>query len=223
MFLRSHQALAVLLIYSLWRHVPSQSTVARACLYVAISIFSMVSLVQGALIAFRNGLFTHRRARADISHCSGSVRVRIHLEKPVVTLPGQYIKLWIPSVSFWAFAQSHPFVVTSWADGPQKALELFIEPRRGLTRELVLHADSPHSLSPLVLVSGPHGRSEAVDKYESVLMVASGFGIAALLPYLKRLIHGHNARVVRTRRIHVIWEFDDIGECAPGRKRYFRH
>jgi NAD(P)H-flavin reductase len=196
---------------------------ARACLYAAIGLFSLASLIHSALIAFRNGFFTHRHARAHISHCSGSVRVRIHLEKPMMTLPGQYIKLWIPSVSFWAFAQSHPFVVISWANGPQKALDLFIEPRRGLTRELVLHADSPHSLSPLVLVSGPHGWSEAVDEYESVLMVASGFGIAALLPYLKRLIHGHNARVVRTRRIHLIWEFDDIGECAPGTKRALHH
>ncbi|UNI15348.1 hypothetical protein JDV02_001888 [Purpureocillium takamizusanense] len=37
-------------------------------------------------------------------------------------------------------------------------------------------------------------------------MVASGFGIAAQLPYLKRLLHGYNSRRIRTRRIHLVWK-----------------
>ena len=44
----------------------------------------------------------------------------------------------------------------------------------------------------------------AMDKYKSVLMVASGFGIAALLPYMKKLIYDYNARKGRARRIHVV-------------------
>jgi predicted ferric reductase len=213
-FLRGHQVLAALFVYSLWRHLPSHATLPRAYLYIAVALFSLMCLAQAGLIVFRNGIVTHRCARAHISHYSGAVRVRIYLEKPVTIQPGQHIILWIPSVSFWSFAQSHPFVVMSWTNGPQKTLDLFVKPRRGLTRELLLHAKSPHVSSPLVLISGPHGRSEAVDGYESVLMVASGFGIAAQLPYLKRLIYGHNARNVRTRRIHLVWEFSDIGECA---------
>jgi hypothetical protein len=43
-------------------------------------------------------------------------------------------------------------------------------------------------------------------------MVASGFGIAAHLPYLKRLIHGYNARKLRARRIHLVWQVRDIGK-----------
>lgn len=211
-FLRGHQALAALLVYALWRHVPSHATVPRAFLYITVTLFSVICLTKALLIAFRNGIVTHRHARAHLSQSSCAVGVRIYLEKPVTTQPGQHINLWIPSVSFWSFTQSHPFVVISWADGPQEILELFVEPRRGLTRELLLHAESQHKSSPLVLISGPHGRSEAVDGYESVLMVASGFGIAAQIPYLKRLIHGHNAHTVHTRRIHLVWEFRDIGE-----------
>jgi NAD(P)H-flavin reductase len=146
------------------------------------------------------------------------VRVRIYLEKPVRTQAGQHINLWIPSVSFWSFMQSHPFVVISWADELQKTLDLFVEPRRGLTRELLHHAESRHASSPLVLFSGPHGRSVAVDKYESVLMIASGFGIAAQLPYLKRLIYGHNAGKVRARRILLVWDIRNIGKSLPGRR-----
>lgn len=209
-FLRSHQAFAGLLVYSMWRHLPSRSTYPRTYLYIAIALLSLASLTQVCSIAIRNGIVTHRRARAQITHQSGVVRVQIHLKKPLMIRAGQHISLWIPSVSFWSFAQSHPFVVISWADGPQKTLDLFIEPRRGLTRELLIHAESPHSSSPLVLVSGPHGHSEAVDRYETVLMVASGFGIAGHLPYLKRLIHGHNASNVLTRRVHLVWEIHNI-------------
>lgn len=129
---------------------------------------------------------------------------------------GQYITLWIPSVSFWAFLQSHPFVVPSWADGRQHTLEFFVEPRKGLTRELLSHAEAEGGNgaknSRMVLFSGPHGISAAVNEYENMLIVADGFGIAAQLPYLRRLIHGYNARKDRVRRIHLIWQLRDIGK-----------
>jgi len=116
----------------------------------------------------------------------------------------------MPSVSFWSFLQSHPFVVISWAEKPQDHLDLFIEPQRGLTRELLYHAKSGHAMNPWVLFSGPHGNSIPMDNCENILMVASGFGIAAHLPYLKQLIHGYNAREVRARRIHLVWQVWDI-------------
>lgn len=73
----------------------------------------------------------------------------------------------------------------SWAEEAQSHLDLFIEPRRGLTRELLYYAKNGRTINSLVIFSGPHGKSVPVDVYESILMVASGFGIAAHLPYLK--------------------------------------
>jgi NAD(P)H-flavin reductase len=125
--------------------------------------------------------------------------------------PGQYINVWILFVSFWSFTQSHPFVVISWAVEEQKTLDLFIEPRRGLTRELLHRASKNQALDFLVMFSGPHRKSVPVEEYETILMIASGFGIAAQLPYLKQLIHGYNARDVRARRIHLIWQIEDKG------------
>ena len=46
------------------------------------------------------------------------------------------------------------------------------------------------------MFSGPHGTDVSMDEYESVLIVASGFGIAALLSHLKKLIYGYNPRTV---------------------------
>jgi hypothetical protein len=118
-------------------------------------------------------------------------------------------------LSFWSFLQSHPFVVISWTEKPQDHLDLFIEPRRGLTRELLYHAKNGHAINPLVLLSGPYGKSIPIDNCENILMVASDFGIAAHLPYLKQLIHGYNAREVRARRIHLVWQVRDIGKSWP--------
>ena len=36
-------------------------------------------------------------------------------------------------------------MVISWAEKPQEYLDLFIEPRRGLTRELLYHAKNTHA------------------------------------------------------------------------------
>lgn len=43
-------------------------------------------------------------------------------------------------------------------------------------------------------------------------MVATGFGIAAQLPFLKELIRGFNRSEVRTRNIHLVWRLNDLGE-----------
>jgi NAD(P)H-flavin reductase len=135
------------------------------------------------------------------------------MSRPIEVKAGKYTNLWIPTVSFWSFLQSHPFVVTSWADGKQDTLELFIQPRRGLTRELFSHGtlDKSVSVPRLALFSGPHGISVPVGEYETVLMVATGFGIAAQLPYLRKLIHGYNTCKARTRRVHLVWQLQNLG------------
>ncbi len=52
--------------------------------------------------------------------------------------------------------------------------------------------------------------NDPVGKYESVCMVATGFGMAVLLPYLKQLIHGYQSRKVCTRQIRAIWQINRI-------------
>lgn len=72
-------------------------------------------------------------------------------------------------------------MVTSWADGKQDTLKLFVEPRRGLTRELLRQAEtdweSGIANSRLILFSGPNGISAAVGDYGNVIVIADGFGI----------------------------------------------
>ena len=48
--------------------------------------------------------------------------------------------------------------------------------------------------------------SGSADEYESVFMIATEFGVAALLSYLKQLIHNYQNPSICTRQIRVIWQ-----------------
>jgi predicted ferric reductase len=211
-FLRTHQALAALFAYSMWRHLPSDQTFPRGYVYISVGLFLVMFVLQSGSVIFQNGIFRYHLPRATITHDHGAVKVRMHLQKPLKIDDGQYINLWMPFVSFWSFAQGHPFMVISWALGKQDTVDLLIEPRRGVTQELLVHAKKGSTIYRLVMFSGPHGTSVAMDEYETILMIASGFGIAAHLAHLKRLIHGYSARLIRARRIHLVWQIRDKGK-----------
>ncbi|KFY03642.1 hypothetical protein V490_00110 [Pseudogymnoascus sp. VKM F-3557] len=218
LFLRSHQALALAFIYAVWRHVPSDKSFPRAYIYYdrtkpspgAPSMpcgdtFLPTSLPRAPIsISLWGYSQQHTSCKlAPSSSETGSFATNYHAP---LSRTMQYINLWIPSVSFWSFLQTHPFTVISWDAKDQVKLDLLIEPRRGLTRELLYHAKKGYTINPLVMFSGPHGANLSMGEYESVLMVASGFGIAAFVPHLKKLIYGYNTRAVRTRRIHLVWQ-----------------
>ncbi|KAH7303366.1 hypothetical protein B0I35DRAFT_365043 [Stachybotrys elegans] len=116
---------------------------------------------------------------------------------------GQYINLWIwaPEMSFWACMQSHPFTVASWSPVRQATLELFVKSRRGLTSKMPRIS----GLECLAFFSGPHGARINVSEYKSAIMVASDYGIVAMLPFLQKFVHGYKFFTGRICRIHIIW------------------
>jgi NAD(P)H-flavin reductase len=123
--------------------------------------------------------------------------------------PGQYVNIWIPSASFWSIVQTHPFTVVSWSHKPQDHLDLFIKRRKGFTNDLYSLSEYGPTTS-IVMFTGPHGQSFSTDKHETIIMIATGFGIAAHLPYLKKLIYDHHMRKIPLRRLHLIWQIEDI-------------
>jgi NAD(P)H-flavin reductase len=129
---------------------------------------------------------------------------------------GQYVNLWMPTVSLFSWAQTHPFTVTSWSRGQQTTLDLYVNAQRGLSATLLDRARrAPDgSVSVTAFVTGPHGTSEPVNQYESILLIASGPGIAAVIPYLKKLIYVHNTSTCRTRRVHVVWQPETLGKSV---------
>lgn len=213
LFLRLHQSLAILLAYGLWVHLAPKPLLPRLYLYSLLGICGLSALLLGFLTLRRNSILAHGFPRATITQSRGVVIVTVVLSRPLLVKAGQQINLWLfmPSTSFRSFLQSHPFVIASWSDAPQYSLDLLIEPRRGLTQQLLVRSKEEQT-SCSAMFNGPYGTSVPVGEYEVVLMIASGFGIAAQLPYLKRLLHGYNSRRVRTRRIHLVWELKTLGE-----------
>lgn len=160
-----HQALAVLSVYATWQHLPLKSSFPSGYIYIVVAVFLTTLTWQGGLVIYRKWARAHGCCQAfittldeDESHNNKEevVKIRLALSRSLKFKAGQFINLWIPSVSFWS---SHPFMVTSWAERPQDTLEPFIEPRRGLTRELLRcgKCDMKINRSRLALFSGPHG------------------------------------------------------------------
>ena len=217
-FLRAHQALALLSRYVLWHHLSSKSFVNQVCLYVSVRILGFTSVVQLLATLYRNSVLRGRLPRAVITQVGNGFKISLTVHGKMNIDAGQYINLWIPSISFWSFLQSHPFMVASCEAGERTTLDLLVDPQKGLTSKLQRLAKYGSGSDPsdfsLALFTGPHGASAPLGDFERVLMVASGFGIVPQLPYLRQLIRGYNDFTTRTRRIRLVWQLENIGKCA---------
>lgn len=224
-FLRGHQILTGLFVYGTLQHLLAQRHSPSIYLFIALGIFALTSFLQLVTFLYLNGLlagrgcpralvsFSVREAKEDSSAVT-AIRIRILLPRTVKVQAGQYINLWMPSVSLRSWMQTHPFTVTSWSRDHQDTMELLVQPRHGLTADLLRYAPAAaqSSISFLAFFTGPHGISENVDQYESVLVIASGFGIATVIPYLKKMIHGYNTCTSQVRRLHLVWQVKLISE-----------
>jgi len=233
LFLRTHQGLAAVFFYAIWKHLPPDSAFPRLYLYVPLAILGLTTLYHSGKLLYQNGFMSSRpnpRAtvickkaepnetneeparQGDSENIEQVVKMTITLGRPLEIRAGQYNQLWMPSVSFSSWLQAHPFVVTSWSPGKQETLELFVQVRRGFTSRLYKHASPSGSASFSALVTGPFGLSHAVNQYETVLVIASGSGIAGVVPYIKQLLYGYNTATSRIRRVHLLWETKTLGK-----------
>jgi predicted ferric reductase len=184
-------------------------------------------LVEVFLFIVRNGVFPSRPYSRALIRCDQvqqtpiqgkemtPLKVRVALARPIHIQAGQYINLWIPAASLFSWAQTHPFMVTSWSPGKQDVLELFVQPRKGLTETIYRRTALDGYTSLTAFVTGPYGVSKSVDRYECILAVATDFGIAAVISYLKKLLYGYNTCTSQVRRVHFVWEIQTLGKFNP--------
>lgn len=223
-YLRAHQAFAAVCIYSTWRHLPSEGLDPRMYIHVPLGILISTTVLYVAILMFRNGILPPRPyPRASIT-CDrvkqpykfagqegATLKIRVVLSRPLKVKAGQYVNLWMPTASLCSWAQVHPFMVTSWSPEKQDVLELFVQVRRGLTRTLHSRAALDGFASYTAVVSGPYGVSKSVSEYECVLAIATDFGIAGVIPYLKQLFYGYNTSTSHVRRVHFVWQVQNLG------------
>ena len=87
-------------------------------------------------------------------------------------------------------------------------------PRNGLSADLFRLASTvaKGTISFLALYSGPHGSSVPINDYESILLIASRLGIAAVIPYIRKVIYSYNTCTLQIRRIHLVWQIESPGQ-----------
>ncbi|KAJ5216812.1 hypothetical protein N7468_009820 [Penicillium chermesinum] len=101
-------------------------------------------------------------------------------------------------------------MVTSWSPEKQDVLELFVQSKKGLTENIRHRAALEGHTSLTAFVSGPYGVSKSVDMYECILAVATDFGIAGVISYLKKLLYGYNTSTSHVRRVHFVWQVQTL-------------
>ncbi|KAI1844217.1 hypothetical protein JX265_014121, partial [Neoarthrinium moseri] len=78
-------------------------------------------------------------------------------------------------------------------------------------------------------LDGPYGKNQHPERFETVILVAQGIGIAGILPYASYLLDAYKAQKDRgidppysnflTRRVHIIIKFEDrLQECWATRQ-----
>ena len=156
----------------------------------------------------RNVRWRKPYATTRIVQINDAVRVQITVPRPWRVRAGEFVYIWMPGVSFWSAFQSHPFMISWWdqnADGKSTHIYLLVKPRSGFTQSLLHHSGST-ALS--AWVDGPYGQMKDLGDYGSVLMFATGIGIAAQVPYIKQLLRGFQEYRVRTKSILLVWQLD---------------
>lgn len=100
-------------------------------------------------------------------------------------------------------------------DGRSTNIYLLVKPANGFSQRLVQHGGNRTLKS---WIDGPYGRVKDTGDYGSIVMFASGIGIATQVPYLKELIRGYREFRVRTKSTLLVWQLDK--ESKPMQRRH---
>lgn len=208
-YLRTHQMLAVGVVFATSKHLMSIKDFTWTALIIYGSVVLALAIFYTGLTLYRNKKWGYQWPRILVRLDNEVILATMSLSRPLTVEPGQYLNLWVPSLSLLS---SHPFIIASWSSNPQKSFDLIIQPRSGFTRRLYRRAemDSAQHIAPRALFSGPHGHCVSTRGFDCVLLFATGFGVVPMLPYLKQLFHNYKERKSHTKRIHLIWQGQTI-------------
>jgi NAD(P)H-flavin reductase len=143
---------------------------------------------------------------------SNVLRLDVSVPRPWRVKAGQSILLSIPRLGVLTGVRGHPFTISWWhRDRKGLTLSLLVQRRAGFTAALDRHVKR----QLLAFIDGPYSAPHNFGEYGTVVMLASGIGIAGHMPYIKELISGYNSCEVRTRRVLVVWQVDE--ECEFSR------
>ncbi|KAB8069861.1 hypothetical protein BDV29DRAFT_198373 [Aspergillus leporis] len=226
-FLVTHLACAVLGLISIWQHLGPSHNLPRKYLLTCLCMFTITGAIQLLRIIYRNKVLGKKSVRLVMKpYTEEIVQAVLHLPRPWVVRAGERINLGIPSLGLFYLFQSHPFAITWWEDnGKGEAISIFLmfRARTGFTRKALKYMepdreywawiDGPFGPSPV----HNYGLSREVGDYGHILMITTGIGIAAQLPYIKELLHRRRSARIITQKITLVWQLDRTGDWESAR------
>lgn len=208
-FPRSHLLLTAVVLVALRFHLSSKKLVARSFFLGGIFLWTVVTVLHWVYFTFRNIASGRILAKARVMSLPGAMKVAVNVPRPWNVKAGQYIFLSIPAAEITSVLQSHPFMIVWWErDMDGLTIFLLVDPTRKFANKL----DGLQNKKLVSLIDGPYGLEQNFGEYGTVLMFATGLGIAGHMLYIRDLVSGYNSCDVSTRRIVLIWQVDDRGE-----------
>lgn len=209
-----HLALAATGSISLWFHLTPTSILKTPRLYLvlAISAFVLIKVLR-LLNIISSNLSMSSISTANIELIGNGIEVQVRMPRPLKFRAGQFIYLSIPRLSW---LQSHPFQL-AWeylGDDGRQVLVFVIQSRHGFTGQLRM-ADQRKDYA--AIIEGPYGNHTNIDQYGTVLLFATGIGIAGQLSYMKEQLQLYRTWQTKTRRHVLFWEMDAEGKTLNTR------
>ena len=211
----THRIMALAVLSLLWSHIKLRFSLSTICLSIITVFWALEKILWVIFLVYRNsgsGLRNSAARSLFPSTTSQIAQVRVSLRRPMTVFPGQYVYITIPTVPHMllGFFQAHPYMI-AWSsnDNGRTEIVLLISVKKGFSRAITYYQEYSH-----VMVDGPYGNSYHFNKFDKVLFMASGIGIAAHLVPIRYLIRAHNERSARVRRISLMWMLEKDSKAS---------
>ncbi|KAF2633016.1 hypothetical protein BU25DRAFT_87617 [Macroventuria anomochaeta] len=212
LFLQTHLLFSIAMLILVWLHISRLDAYLLSCLTVAASML-LVQKTLWVICTVRRNYGSGPLSRISVIRYPGPglqkpvIQVRLDIKKSWTVKPGQYVYLTLPGLRSLGLGlfESHPFMI-AWAVEDEQArlrtIVLLVQVRSGFTQKLQF-------ANPLsrVIIDGPYGGNEAhaMAKYDKVLLMSSGIGIASHLDTARHLLLAHDRQTARVRRLTILW------------------
>jgi len=206
-FLRLHFLLSLAIIIAILFHLSARKSAGMVFAIIGASFWMSMTVVHVFSFGVRNFVWGKPLGQARISNLPNALCIEVTPPRPWKIKAGQYLFLSIPAAGY---TQAHPFMIAWWEQGDDEVkIYLLVKPRRGFTNRLAGLSDR----RLLAFMDGPYGVDYNFGNHGTVLMFATGIGIAGVVPFIKDLVARSNSWMVHTRRILLIWQLDKESEC----------
>ncbi|CCG25183.1 hypothetical protein CORT_0H00660 [Candida orthopsilosis Co 90-125] len=170
-----------------------------------------------------NSMFLRSR-RAHLTKLDeNTYEINVDNVKGYTWRPGQHVFLRFKGLRI---LDSHPFSIGSTSEQGE-GMKFIVVPQKGLTKVHFEELDHQIELNKQVYIDGPYGGTfRDVTKFEKVVLVASGSGVTATIPFLSYLSQLHQQKspladnlkcinfiwVVRKEN-NIAWFSDELTKC----------